>query len=264
MGETFKRILVALPWIVIALAIVIAGGPWFAAALAVFGVIGLREFFTMAGKYRPLQPAAFLGLVGMIAAAYFGTAFNILLMMAVPFVLFFIFAAEREQRDAITGSIGITALGLFWIGIPLVHAVLLRELPDHGGALLVDVLIGTFVVDTGAYAVGRMFGRHKLSPRLSPNKTVEGLVGGFLIGILGVWCAGLYQDWLSGTDALILGAAVAATAPIGDLFESMIKRDLGVKDTGTLFGPHGGLLDRLDAVFFTVVAGYYVSIALVY
>ena len=82
--------------------------------------------------------------------------------------------------------------------------------------------------------------------------------------MIGVWCAGLYQDWLSGTDALILGAAVASMAPVGDLFESMIKRDLGTKDTGSLFGPHGGLLDRLDAVFFTVVIGYYVSIALVY
>jgi len=85
-----------------------------------------------------------------------------------------------------------------------------------------------------------------------------------VIGALGVWCAGLYQDWLSGVDALILGLAVASVASVGDLFESMIKRDLGAKDTGNLFGPHGGLLDRLDAVLFTVVVGYYVSIALVY
>jgi phosphatidate cytidylyltransferase len=81
---------------------------------------------------------------------------------------------------------------------------------------------------------------------------------------MGFWFAGLYQDWLSGTDALIMGAVVAALAPLGDLFESMLKRDLGTKDTGTLFGPHGGILDRLDAVFFTVVAGYYLSIWLVY
>ena len=78
------------------------------------------------------------------------------------------------------------------------------------------------------------------------------------------WFAGLYQDWLSGADALIIGAAVAAIAPIGDLFESMVKRDLGAKDTGRLFGPHGGLLDRLDAVFFTIVVGYYLSVQLVY
>lgn len=264
MGETAKRILVAVPWIAVALAIVIAGGPIFAAALVFFGVVGLREFFQMAAATRPLQWAAYLGLAGMIAAALFGSAFNVLLMMAVPFLLVFVFAAEREDRQGITGSIAITILGLFWIGIPLAHAVLLRELPDHGGALLINVLVGTFVTDTGAYAVGRMLGSRRLAPSLSPNKTVEGLIGGFLLGTLGVWCAGLYQDWLSGTDALILGAAVAAVAPIGDLFESMIKRDLGAKDTGTLFGPHGGLLDRLDAVFFTIVVGYYVSIALVY
>ena len=104
-----------------------------------------------------------------------------------------------------------------------------------------------------------MFGSHKIAPRLSPNKTLEGLIGGFLIGTLGFWFAGLYQDWLTGVDALIIGAAVAAAAPVGDLFESMIKRDLGRKDTGTLFGPHGGLLDRLDAVFFTIVVGYYLA-----
>ena len=96
-----------------------------------------------------------------------------------------------------------------------------------------------------------MFGSHKIAPSISPNKTIEGLVGGFVIGTMGFWFAGLYQDWLSGVDALIIGAAVAAVAPLGDLFESMLKRDLGTKDTGTLFGPHGGILDRLDAVLFT-------------
>jgi len=264
MNETMKRFLVAIPWILLVIVIVVVGGPVFAAAIAVFGCLGLREFFRMASQSRPMEWAAYIGLVGMIAAASFGTAFNVLMLMAVPFVLVFIFAAEREDRRNITSSLSITIFGLFWIGIPLVHAVLLRDLPDHGAALLVNVLVGTFVADTGAYAVGRMFGTHKMAPKLSPNKTIEGLVGGILIGILGVWCAGLYQDWLSGYDALILGAAVATMAPVGDLFESMIKRDLGKKDTGTLFGPHGGVLDRLDAVFFTVVIGYYVSIALVY
>src|SRR5262249_48989370 len=104
----------------------------------------------------------------------------------------------------------------------------------------------------------------QITPDLSPNKTIEGLVGGFLIGTMAFWFAGLYQDWLSGVDALIIGAAVAAIAPIGDLFASMVKRDLDAKDTGKLFGPHGGLLDRLDAAFFTIVAGYYLAIQLVY
>ena len=264
MSETTKRVVVAIPWILLAIFIVVVGGPVFAVAIAVFGCLGLREFFVMASRARPMQLVAYAGLAGMIAAAYFGTAFNVLMLMAAPFLLLFIIAAEREDRENITNSMAVTIFGLFWIGIPMVHAVLLRALPDHGAALLVNVLVGTFVADTGAYAVGRMFGSHKLAPSLSPNKTIEGLIGGIVIGTLGVWCAGLYQDWLSGTDALILGVAVASMAPVGDLFESMIKRDLGKKDTGTLFGPHGGLLDRLDAVFFTIVVGYYVSIALVY
>jgi phosphatidate cytidylyltransferase len=264
MGETAKRILVALPLIALAIVIVVAGGPWFAGAVTILGLIGLREFFAMSGDYSPFRLAAYIGLPAMVAAALLGTAFNVLLFLALPFLLVFIAAVQRSRTEGVTASMAITIFGLFWVGIPLVHAVLLRELPDHGAALMINVLVGTFAADTGAYAVGRMFGSHRLAPKLSPNKTVEGLIGGILIGALGVWCAGLYQDWLSGVDALILGFAVASIAVVGDLFESMIKRDLGTKDTGTLFGPHGGLLDRLDAVFFTVVVGYYVSVALVY
>jgi phosphatidate cytidylyltransferase len=186
------------------------------------------------------------------------------MIFAASFPLLFAFAANAKHRIGATNSIAVTLLGIVWIGIPLVHAVLLRDLPDHGAALMVDVLVGTFAADTGAYAVGRMFGSHRIAPSLSPNKTLEGLIGGFLIGTMAFWFAGLYQNWLSGVDALIIGAAVAAIAPVGDLFESMLKRDLGMKDTGTLFGPHGGVLDRLDAVFFTIVVGYYLAVQLVY
>ena len=77
------------------------------------------------------------------------------------------------------------------------------------------MLVGTFATDTGAYATGRMFGSHHIAPSLSPNKTLEGLIGGFFIGMMGFWFAGLYQDWLSGADALLIGAAVAAIAPVG-------------------------------------------------
>ncbi|MCO5315620.1 MAG: phosphatidate cytidylyltransferase [Solirubrobacterales bacterium] len=263
-GETAKRVLVAVPWAAFAIAIIVLGGPVFAVALLGFGVIGLREFFLMAADSRPMLWPAAVALAGMLAAAYFGTSFNVLMMVAVPFPLVFVAAALREDREAVTIAIAVTLLGAFWIGIPLAHAVMLRDLPDHGGALLINVLVGTFAADTGAYAVGRMIGNRKLAPALSPNKTIEGLIGGIVIGTLGVWCAGLYQDWFSGVDALILGLAVAIAAPLGDLFESMLKRDLDTKDTGALFGPHGGLLDRLDGVLFTVVVGYYVSIALVY
>jgi phosphatidate cytidylyltransferase len=263
-GETAKRVLVVLPWIAFAIAIAIAGGLVFAAAMIAVGVVCLREYVAMTEDSRPLAIPAYLAVAALIVAAHFGTAFNVLLVLAASFPLLFVFAARGRLRDGVTVSIGVTLLGIFWIGIPLVHAVLLRDLPDHGAGLLVDVLVGTFVADTAAYATGRMFGSHRIAPSISPNKTIEGLIGGFLIGTMGFWFAGLYQDWLSGVDALIIGAAVAAIAPVGDLFESMLKRDLGTKDTGTLFGPHGGILDRLDAVFFTIVVGYYLSVALVY
>jgi phosphatidate cytidylyltransferase len=263
-GETAKRILVALPWILFAIAITVAGGVVFAAAMIAIGVVALREFTQLAGRYRPLVVPAYLSVAALVVAAEFGTAFNVLYVLAGAFVLIFAFAARAQRGAGATASMGVTLLGVTWIGIPLAHAVLLRELPDHGAALLIDVLVGTFVADTAAYATGRMFGSHKIAPNLSPNKTVEGLVGGIVIGTMGFWFAGLYQDWLSGLDALMIGAAVAVAAPVGDLFESMLKRDLGTKDTGTLFGPHGGLLDRLDAVFFTVVVGYYLAVAVVY
>jgi phosphatidate cytidylyltransferase len=263
-GETAKRVLVALPWIVFAIAITVAGGVVFALAMVAIGVVALREYAAIAARYRPLLIPAYVAVAALVAAAYLGTAFNILYVIAATFPLLFAFAADARHRDGATVTLGVTLLGVLWIGIPLAHAVLLRELPDHGAALLIDVLVGTFVADTAAYATGRMFGSHKIAPNLSPNKTIEGLIGGFVIGTMGFWFAGLYQDWLSGVDALAIGAAVAAVAPVGDLFESMLKRDLGTKDTGTLFGPHGGLLDRLDAVFFTIVVGYYLSVAVVY
>jgi len=263
-GETVKRILFAIPWAIFAIAIIVAGGLVFTVAMIGIGLLCLREYLSLTGEMRPVQRAAYVAVPALILAAHFGTAFNVLLILAASFPVLFAFGVDRHHRDGITTSMGVTLLGIVWIGIPLVHAVLLRDLPDHGAALVVDVLVGTFAADTGAYATGRMFGSHKIAPVLSPNKTLEGLLGGFLIGTMAFWFAGLYQDWLSGVDALIIGAAVAAIAPVGDLFESMLKRDLGKKDTGTLFGPHGGILDRLDAVFFTVVVGYYLSIQFVY
>jgi phosphatidate cytidylyltransferase len=161
----------------------------------------------------------------------------------------------------LTPAFALTLLGALWVGLGVAHGVLLRE-SLHGDGIVVDVLIGTFIGDTAAYLGGRAFGTRRLAPRISPNKTVEGLIFGVLGATLAVWCAGLYQDWLAGWEALVLGAVVGVVAPVGDLFESKVKRDAGAKDAGTLFGAHGGALDRLDAALFTLVAGYYVWLAL--
>jgi phosphatidate cytidylyltransferase len=262
--ETLARTLVAVPWVVFAILIIIAGGVPFMFAMIGLAFLGLVEFFRMTADARPFVPVGFAVVAGIIVVAHYSTGRTAALIGGLSIPLMFAFAAGRPSREGITVSFGVTLLAIAWIGAPFAHAVLLRDLPLHGGALLVDVLVATFLADTAAYVGGRLFGRHPLAPNLSPNKTIEGLAAGFVGGTLGFWFAGLYQDWLTGADALLMGACIAAVAPMGDLFESMIKRDLAVKDTGRAFGPHGGLLDRLDAVLFTVVAGFYLSIALVY
>ncbi len=263
-SETLARIAWALPWIAIVVTIAIVGGELFAAAMIGFACVGMVEFFRMVRDARPFALVAFAVAAGLVAAAFYGSQYEMMIALAASLPLLFAAAVARPDREGVTVSLAVTVLAILWIGIPFAHAVLLRELPQHGAALLVDVLVATFVADTAAYAGGRLFGRHRLAPALSPNKTLEGLVFGLVGGTLAFWFAGLYQDWLPGIEALVMGVCVAALAPVGDLFESMIKRDLQIKDSGTIFGPHGGLLDRLDAVMFTIVAGYYLAVAFLY
>ena len=263
-NETVMRVLYAIPAIVVAVTIIVAGKEVFAAAMVLVAWVGMSEFFRMTERARPFDLVAYAAAAGMIVAAHFGNSFHMVLAGVAFFPVMLGFAARRQTLRNVTYSMAVTVFAIVWIAVPFAHAVLLRDLPSHGAALLVDVLVATFFTDTFAYIGGRMFGRHPLAPMISPNKTVEGLAIGILGGIAGFWLAGLYQDWLSGVDALLMGACIALLAPLGDLFESAIKRDLDVKDSGRLFGPHGGVLDRLDAVLFTVVAGYYLSLAIVY
>lgn len=258
-----SRVLFALPLIALALFLVIEGGPVFAAGVLVIGCVCLHELYDIyerAGRARPVRLAGFLALAGLIAAALYGGQAQVLL--AAVAALPVLFGLTLLGRSPSVGGVALTLLGLYWIGFALAHAVLLRELP-HGEGIVIDVLVGTFLGDTGAYLGGRLFGSRPLAPHISPNKTVEGLAIGMSCSVLGVWFAGRYQSWLPGTHALVLGAGVAAFAPIGDLFESFVKRGAGAKDTGGLLGAHGGMLDRLDAVLFTVVVGYYIWLAYV-
>ena len=264
MSETTLRVLWALPWAAFAVTIIVVGEEVFAVAVVMLAAICIAELFTMAKEARPFALTAMVGAGGLIAAAYLGDQYSMMFALAGTFPLIFAAVALRGSIEGVTASVAVTVLGIVWIGLPFAHAVLLRELPDHGATLLVDVLVATIVADTAAYAGGRAFGRHPLSAVISPNKTIEGFAFGLVGGTLGFWFAGLYQDWLPGTDALIIGAAIALAAPIGDLFESVVKRDLGIKDSGKAMGPHGGLLDRLDGVLFTIVVGYYLSVALIY
>jgi phosphatidate cytidylyltransferase len=254
-SELGARTLAAVPAIALALFLVIEGGLVFALGMFVLGCVCMHELYGMYERAHPVRLAGFLGLAGLLVAALYGRQLQVLLaaVVALPVLFGLTLASPRPS----VGGLALTLLGIYWIGFALAHAVLLRGLP-HGLGIVIDVLVGTFLGDTGAYLGGRLFGRRLLAPSISPNKTVEGLLIGIACAVLGVWIAGRYQEWLPGTHALVLGLGVGLAAPVGDLFESFIKREAAVKDSGGLFGPHGGALDRLDAVLFAAVVGFYI------
>jgi phosphatidate cytidylyltransferase len=257
----WERVLVAVPAIAFALFIVIEGGLIFTLGVFLVGAVAMHELYSMYAGVRPVRLAGFLALLGLLLAARYGGQYDIVLAMAATVPL--LFGLTLVQRAPTMAGMTMTMLGVWWIGLGLAHAVLLRDLP-HGRGIVIDVLVGTFLGDTGAYFGGHLFGRRPLARRISPHKTVEGLVIGMLCAVAGVWFASRYQSWIPGTHALVLGAGVALAAPVGDLFESYIKRHAAIKDSGTLFGAHGGALDRLDAVLFTAVVGYYIWAAYVH
>jgi len=259
-SDLSARTIAALPAIAVALFLVIEGGAVFALGLFVLGCVCMHELYAMYDRAHPVRLAGFLALAGLLAAALYGDQFQVLLVAVAALPV--LFGLTLLQRRPSVGGMAVTLLGIYWIGLAVAHAVLLRGLP-HGLGIVIDVLVGTFLGDTGAYLGGRLFGRRALAPGISPGKTVEGLVIGMVCAVLGVWFAGRYQDWLPGTHALVLGLGVALVAPVGDLFESFVKREAGTKDSGDLFGAHGGALDRLDAVLFAAVVSYYIWAAYV-
>ena len=232
----------------------------FALGMFVLGCVCMHELYAMYDRAHPVRLAGFLALAALLAAALYGSQYQVLLVAVAALPV--LFGLTMLQRRPSVGGLAVTLLGIYWIGFALAHAVLLRGLP-HGLGIVIDILVGTFLGDTGAYLGGRLFGHRPLAPGISPGKTVEGLGIGMVCAVLGVWMAGRYQDWLPSSHSLVLGVGVALAAPIGDLFESFIKREAHTKDSGGLFGAHGGALDRLDAVLFTAVVSYYIWAAYV-
>lgn len=255
------RLAVALPAAAVALFCILTSPETLAVFALIVGGIALHEFYLMTAGIRPVRLAGFLVLAGLVGTGLWASQFDLVAVIVAAFVVTFGLSVFTGVRKNVTYSMSTTLFGALWIGIPLAHALWLRRLP-HGEMVIIDVLLGTFIGDTFAMLGGKFFGRHKMSPKLSPNKTVEGLVIGAVAAVATVWFAGLYQDWITGANAILLGIAVAVVAPVGDLFESYIKRDFGTKDSGRAFGAHGGAMDRADAVLFTLVAGYYVWYAM--
>jgi phosphatidate cytidylyltransferase len=258
-SDLLGRVLVAVPGAILAIIFVDLGGIGWTLLVALLGCACISELYKLLEEWRPITVVGFIGVIGMCLAAHFGTPRDVLGAGAATVPLVFLGIVARGDSRRSTLSIAATLLGVVWIGFAFSHAVLLRE-SYYGKGLVIDVLVGTFVADTAAYFGGRLFGHHLLAPTISPKKTVEGLGCGMLAAVLAVFCATLFQPWLPNGTALLLGLAVAVLGPMGDLFESLLKRDVGAKDAGVLFGAHGGALDRLDAVSFTIVAAYYIGI----
>jgi phosphatidate cytidylyltransferase len=261
-SELLSRILVAIPLAIATIIFIDLGGLPFALFIIAAGWICMYEAYRLLAAWRPVTIVGFAALAAMVLVARTGSTREVLEVAVAALPVAVLLVLLRDQRRP-TVAIGGTLLGVYWVGLTFGHAELLRQLP-HGDGVLIDVLVGTFAGDTGAYLGGKLFGRRPLAPSVSPNKTVEGLFCGMFVSILAVFIAGLYQTWLTQGHALVLGLAVAVLGPLGDLFESMVKRDAGTKDAGSVFGPHGGALDRLDAALFTVVAGYYIWLAIVH
>jgi phosphatidate cytidylyltransferase len=261
MTSFVSRILVALALLPVVFLLVWAGGWWLVALAAIAGLIALHELYLMVRELRPVLLAGYAGTLAALIGAEWGPEW-VLAGFFATFPLAYLFKAAGGAMPT-TVSVAGTVLGSAWIGLGLAHIVLIRELPEHGVLAAYTVILAVFVSDTVAYVAGRLVGRHKLAPRTSPGKTWEGFVAGTIAAVLVSFFALYKQSFLTIPESLALGAAIAAAAPVGDLFESALKRDAGVKDTGRLLLGHGGMLDRLDALLFTSVVSYYLLIALV-
>ncbi len=215
MSNLASRILVGIVGLPVVLGLVWLGGWWLFGLVTVAGLVGVHEFVTMARPLRPLAPAAYLGVVLALVGARTGGVVWMLAGFLATFVLGFVLDALAKTRAPSTAALGSTILGSAWIGLGLGHLLLLRQLHDEPRLIAFTVLLTVWAADTFAYVTGRLIGRHKLAPRLSPAKTWEGLVGGSLAGIFVSFVA-LYDTrshYLTIWQALVLGEPSSSPPP---------------------------------------------------
>jgi phosphatidate cytidylyltransferase len=238
------------------------GGPdwffWLAAAVVLLAAFELLDAVKRSGR-RPVVSFGVACVFGMMFVAYWYPDRPELLVAVAGVATFgsFGLALRPGPRTTTASDVAWTVLSVAWIGGGGAAAVSILTLSSGLNLLLAHVLV-TALDDIGAYFAGTRFGRTKLAPSISPSKTWEGFAGGFVLALAGGGAAGLLINDLGVAHGLVIGVINGLLAPVGDLAESMAKRELGIKDSGRLLPGHGGFLDRLDAIAFTApaVLGY--------
>ena len=272
MSELTRRVLFALVGAPLTVALIFIGGWVFAAALSAVAAIGAWELLRMAraGGSEPLEiPGIALAAAIPLAvhASYLGVFQATLTMAVLVFIALLasvIWARGVERKPLV--SFGVTLACIIYPAL-VAYMYPLRYHPYAVGALAGTVLVMfpvlvTWATDTGAYAFGRMFGKHKLIPTVSPAKTVEGAIGGLIVAILGAWIYAQFllkpfaQLGLSPIGIVVFGIAIGVVGQLGDLAESLLKRDAGVKDSSKLLPGHGGILDRFDSLLFVLPVAF--------
>ena len=266
-----RRLLTALVGVPLVIGAIWAGLPWLTILVGLAALLALREFYGMAfgPRLHPLMALGALWTGLFIVGGHFTDAwyeYTIHLMLAAGLVVALPWLTVMPSRKSWpAGAYGIA--GPIYVGFLLAHSLMLRGIGAEAGYArdwLLFALVVTFATDTGAFAIGKVAGRHLMAPSISPGKTWEGAFGGFVSAIcialiLGVLLELTVPLW----QAALVGAAVGSLAQMGDLVESRIKRATGFKDASGILPGHGGLLDRLDSIVFTVPVVYYL-VALVF
>ncbi len=232
-------------------------------ATAIVGLASLELFQGLQRRgFRPATILAVLGSVAIVPIAFKRGEFAFPFTFAIVTVFTLLWYLFEVVRARPVVNVAVTVMGFVYVGVLGGFAGLLLSY-QNGVGLILGVVLCVVGYDIVGYLVGSQFGKTRLAPAISPNKTVEGLIGGMAASIvIAVVVVNRITPWNDLTDALALGLTVAVMAPLGDLCESMIKRDLGVKDFGTLLPGHGGILDRFDAILFCLPAVYYLARAL--
>ncbi len=247
--------------------LVFRGGLVFGVVIALLALVGLNEFYRLMQVYKPVRLPGLVAVLVMLGAAQWGDARWVLGATVLSLALVALFGLVIGPKPGISARLAVTLFGALYIGFGFAHLLLLRgmggeDLPMLGRDVVLLVVFGTWAGDTMAYFTGRWFGSTPMAPVLSPKKTWEGFAGGLISTVLVAVFIGLYvhydvPDWGPGYS-VALGLVIGIVGPLGDLFESLLKRDVRIKDSGRGIPGHGGVLDRFDALLWSCIAVYYV------